>query len=143
MKSLTTAIFGKMTSTTALYSDIGGRLYKGKAPASAEYPYIVFQIVSDVPEKTFSEDFEDILIQFSLFSSASSSSDVENMFAHLKELYDECALTITAVSHDIAATLVWMKRENATLMVEENTTPSGTQEVWHYAVDYSVMIQTT
>jgi len=143
LKSLDTAIFGKMISTTALYSDIGGRLYKGKAPAGAEYPYIVFQIVSDVPEKTFSEDFEDILIQFSLFSSASSSSEVENMFSHLKELYDECALTITAVSHDVAATLVWMKRENATLMVEENTTPSGTQEIWHYAVDYSIMIQTT
>ena len=144
MKSLDTAIFGKMTSTTALYSDIGGRLYKGKAPAGTEYPYIVFlSPISDVPEKTFSEEFEDILIQFSLFSSASDDGEVEDMFAHLKELYDECALTISAVSHDIAATLVWMKRANAVLMVEEQTTPSGTQEIWHYAVDFNLLIQTT
>lgn len=138
MKSLTTAIFGLMTPSTALYADIGGRMFKGIAAEGAEYPYIVFQIVSDVPDLTFTESYEDVLIQFSLFSSASSSGEVEDMFAHLKELYDECAMTITAISHDVANTLIWMKRVNATLMVEDHETPSGTTQVFHYAVDYEV-----
>ena len=141
MKSLTTAIFGLMTSSTALYADIGGRLFKGQAPQGMEYPYVVFMIISDVPDKTFTEDFEDILIQFSLFSSASSSGEVEDMFAHLKELYDECAMTIAAVSHDVANTLVWMKRQNATLMVEDEETPAGTRQIWHYAVDFEIKTQ--
>lgn len=141
MKSLTTAIFGLMTSSTALYGDIGGRMFKGRATEGAEYPYVVFQIISDVPDLTFTESYEDVLIQFSLFSSASSSGEVEDMFAHLKELYDECAMSIPAVSHDVAATLVWMKRVNATLMVEDEETPAGTRQVFHYAVDYEVKIQ--
>ncbi len=138
MKSLTTAIFGLMTSSTALYADIGGRMFKGQAPDGAEKPYIVFFLVSDVPDLTFTESYEDALIQFSLFSSASSSGEIEDMYAHLKELYDECSMSIPAVSHDVANTLVWMKRVNATLMVEDEETPAGTRQVFHYAVDYEV-----
>ena len=134
MKNFTTAIFGKI-SGSLFSTDIGGRLYKGQAPAGAVYPYAVFMLISDVPDKTFTENYEDATIQFSLFSSLPSSLEVETMFTHLKALYDECDLTITG------ETLVWMKRQNATLMVEEHTTPSGTMEVWHYVVDYSIYVK--
>lgn len=137
MKNLTTAIFSKMTSSTDLYADIGGRLYKGRAPEGAAYPYIVYMVVSDMPWKTFSEDYEDVLIQFSLFSISPSSTEVEDMFTHLKSLYDECSLSITG------ATLVWMKRQNAILMVEDHTTPTGTQQAWHYSVEYEVLTSKT
>ena len=133
MKNLTNAIFEKI-SGSLLNTDIGGRLYKGQAPAGAVYPYAVFLLISDVPDLTFSENYEDVLIQFSLFSSLPSSLEVENMFTHVKALYDECDLTITG------ETLVWMKRQNATLMLEEYTTPNGTRG-WHYAVDYSVYVK--
>jgi hypothetical protein len=130
-----------MTSSTALYDDIGGRLFKGYATEGTEYPYVVIQIVSDVPDLTFTESYDDILIQFSLFSSASSSGEVEDMFAHLKELYDECSMSIPAISHDKANTLVWMKRVNAILMVEDEETPEGTRQIFHYAVDYEIKTQ--
>jgi len=134
--NLTTALMTKF-SGSALDTALAGRLFKGRAPEGAAYPYAVYLIVSDVPEKTFTEDFEDVLIQFSLFSSASSSSEVEDLFTYLKALYDECAMTITG------STLVWMKRVNATLTVEDHTTPDGTVEVWHYAVDYEVKTEAT
>lgn len=134
MKALTTAILGKMTSSTDLYSDIGGRLFKGRAPKGAEYPYVVFMVVSNSPEKTFSEDFERTTVQFSLFSTESGSTQVEDMYTHLKAIYDECAMSVTG------STLVWMNRTNATLMVEDHTVPNkGTDQVWHYAVDYEVL----
>lgn len=134
MKNLTTAIFGKMTSSTDLYTDIGGRLYKGAAEEGAEYPYIVFMVVSDAPEKTFSEDFEKVLIQFSLFSAEHGTTEVENMFTHLKALYDECDFSITG------STLVWMKRQNANLIPEYiDVVPAGTQRIWHYVVDYEII----
>jgi hypothetical protein len=136
VKNLTTAIFGKLSGST-LATDIGGRLYKGRAPEGAEYPYAVYMLVSDVPEKTFTEQYENVIIQFSLFSSASGSTEVEDMYTHLSALYDECAMTITG------STLVWMKRSNAQLMVEDHTTPAGTAQVWHYAVDFEVLISLT
>lgn len=132
LKNLTTAIFGKMTSSTDLYSDIGGRLFKGRAPEGAEYPYVVYLLVSNNPDKVFVSNYEDALIQFSLFSSTSGSTQVEDMYTHLKALYDECSMTITS------ETLIWMRRENAILMVEDHTTPAGTVQVWHYAVDYLI-----
>jgi hypothetical protein len=136
MKNLTTAIYGKL-SGSSLSTLIGDRLFKGRAPENTEYPYVVFFVVSDVPDLTFTEDYEDILLQFSLFSSTSSTTEIEDMYAALKSLYDECALTITG------ATLVWMKRANSQFMVEDHETPSGTSQVYHYAVDYDILTSLT
>ena len=137
MKNLFTAITTLFTTAPGgvhndFYDDIGGRLYEGQATEGAEYPYAVMMLIADTPEKTFTEDFENVLIQFSLFSTAFSATEVHDMFTHLKTLFDECALTITG------STLVWMKRVNATLMVDEITTLPGTQKVWHYAVDFEI-----
>jgi hypothetical protein len=135
LKALTTAIFSKVAGST-LNTDIGGRFYKGRAPQSPTFPYVVYFLVSDVPDNTFTEKLDDILMQFSLFSSASSSSEIEDMYTHLKTLYDDCSLTITG------ETLIWMKRQHAILMVDDFTTPAGTVAVWHYAVDYSIYTRT-
>ena len=134
MKNLTTAIYGKL-SGSALAAHIGTRMYKGRAPEEAAYPYIVYTIVSDVPNLTFSEDFEDVIIQFSLFSSTSSSTEVEDIYTDLKTLFDECTMSITS------ETLVWMIRQNTTQMVEDHTTRDGLIQVWHYAVDYYLMVK--
>ncbi len=134
MNNLLTSLMTRITTgPSALYSDVGGRVYLDRAPQGAEFPYIVFFIVSDVPEKTFTEDYEDILIQFSLFSSSEGAAEITDMYADLKALFDECALTITG------STLVWMKRSNLTTMVEEITTPEGTTAVKHWAVDFSIL----
>jgi len=65
MNNLLSAIMTKL-SGSALYNDVGGRIFLDEAPEGTEFPYVVFFIVSDVPEKTFTEDFENIIIQFSL-----------------------------------------------------------------------------
>ena len=131
VKELSQAIFGKL-SGSALSAHIGTRLYKGRAPENAEYPYIVYMIVANRPDKTFNTNYEETLLQFSLFSAASGSTEVEDMYEDLIALYDECSMTITS------QTLIWMRRENATLIVEDHTTPAGTVQVWHYAVDYLI-----
>jgi len=132
MKNLLAAIMTKV-SGSSLSSDVGGRIYLDQAPEGCEFPYAVMQIVSDVPDHTFTEDFENIIIQFSLFSSSSGATEITGMFADLKTLFDECSLTITG------STLVWMKRTNLTTMVDDITVSDGTQQVRHWAVDYEVM----
>lgn len=135
MKNLSAAIFSKCAVGTSLYTAIGGRLYKGRAADPAVYPYVVYMLVSDVPDHVFNKRGETALIQFSLFSETSGSTEVENMYSYLKALYDDCSLSITNT------TLVWMNRQHANLMVEDHTTPSGSTQVWHYAVDYEITIQ--
>lgn len=136
MKAVSTAIFSKF-SGSALDTAIGGRLYKGAAPDGAEFPYAVYGLVSDIPDNVFAKHGEEARFQFDLFSSLSSSSEVEDMYGYLKALYDDCSLTITSQTH------ICMSRELAFLSVEDYTTPAGTQKVWHYAVDYMILTEFT
>jgi len=135
MKNLTNAIYSLFTATTggvhnAFYTDIGGRLYKNKADQDAPLPYAVYFLVSDTPEFTFTDTFEDVLIQFNLHSESSSSSNIEDMYTHLKALYDWCSLTITDNTH------LFMRRESANLITDEDGD-------WQYSVTYRIMMEPT
>ena len=137
MKNLTTAIYSKFTATTegshnSLYTSIGGRMYENEAPEGADFPYCVYMVVSDVPEYPGGKTIEQTLIQFSLFSSLSSSSEIKDMLAYLQALYDDCSLTITAND------LIYFIRGSLTPMRDEVTTSSGTSGVWHYAQEYDL-----
>lgn len=134
MKILTTAIYGKL-SGSALAAHVGNRLFKGRAPEGAEYPYIVYLLITDMPDYTFKNTLENVTIQFSLFSANPSTSEAEDMFTDLKTLYDDCTFSISA------STLIWMIRQNAILMAEDHTVKDGTIQVWHYAVDYSIITE--
>jgi hypothetical protein len=132
MLNLTTGIYSKAAGTT-LMTYIGSRLYKGRAPAEVAYPYVVYSLISDVPEYTFSEEYERALVQFSLYSIASGTTEIETIFTYLTAVYDESVLTITD------ATCLWMRRQNALFQVEEHTTVTGTAQVWVYHIDYEVL----
>lgn len=134
MDELIKAIVSKLSGST-ISTDVGGRIYLDRAPDGCEFPYIVYFIVSSVPDWMFTERFENTLIQFSLFSNSESAVEITTMLKDLKALFDECSLTITGDA------LIWFRRQNITTMVEEITTASGTQNVKHYAVDYEAKVQ--
>lgn len=134
MKQLSIGIYN-LLSGSDFASDIGSRFYKGQAPDGTDYPYAVYMMPTDVPEYTFSEQYETVMVQFSIFSSAASSAEIEDALTHLKELYDDCALAVTGY------TTVWMRRTGGTLpMKEEHTTPAGTTSVWAAHVEYQVYL---
>ena len=138
MKNLLKAIMTKTTTpVSALSTYVGGRVYLDEAPEGVVFPYVVFFIVSGVPDRTFTERYTDTLIQFSLFSTSSGAMEITTMYANLKTLFDECALTIppTGLPTD---TLVWMRESNLTTMVDDITTLDGTVSVKHWAVDYEI-----
>ena len=134
MNNLFTAIMTKTVSSN-LSSDVGGRIYLDEAPQEAEYPYIIFFVVSDVPNDTFTESLDDIAIQFSLFSESQGAGEITGIYNDLIALFDNCDLSITGYSH------IWMVRQNLTTMVEDITTASGLSRVKHWAVDYSIMVE--
>lgn len=134
MNNLLTAIMTK-TSGSALSSGVSGRIFLDRAPDNTDFPYVVFFVVSSVPDWTFTNNYEDTLIQFSLFSASESAVEITTMLNDLKALFDDCSLAITG------DTLVWFRRQNITTTVEDITTTAGTQSVKHYAVDYEVKVQ--
>lgn len=92
-------------------------------------------VVTDLAAYAFQARYEDVIVQFSLFSDNASTLEIENMFTYLTNLYDNCTLSPTS------ETLIWMERENTAFQPEEHTTTSGTTQVWAYHVDYSVLVK--
>ena len=138
MKALTDAIWGKCTSATDLYADIGGRLFKGRAPQGAEFPYVVFFVVSDIPEYPGGKTIEQVMVQFSIFAREDAGhAAVENILTHLRSLYDDCSLTITS------NTLIYFIRGNFVPMHDEIDTKPGTTGVFHYMQEYDCQIVRT
>jgi hypothetical protein len=131
MNNLLTALATKITGS-AFSTALGGRVYLDQAPAKPVFPYCVYFIVSGVPDRTFSEHYTDVLIQFSIFSASSGATEITTAYNNLVALLDECSLTITG------STLVWMREANLTTMVDEITTADGSQMVRHWAVDFEI-----
>jgi hypothetical protein len=97
------------------------------APQGTPYPYGVFQVISDVPRYSFSDDFEDYLIQFRLFSKDTDSAiEIDNMFDELKNVFDFAIIN----QNDFQA--VSMIRENSSLIKRE--------DVWQYTVLYRLLM---
>jgi len=137
MKNLKNAIYTKFTaligaSHNSFYSAISGKLYYERAPQDATLPYAVYTIVSDVPDWNFTNNFENVRLQFNLYSADSfDDEEVEDMYTALKALYDWCSLSITN------SVLVYMRRANARLSRDPE------DDNWMYSVDYEVMTEST
>ena len=134
MQALITAIENKLLDSS-IYNDVGGRCYYDIADSN-DTPYIVYSIVSGVPEKTFSELYHDILIQFDLFSALSAGkTEITTMYANLISLMDECSLSITGY------TLVWCREQNIVTMVEDvSALRDGSNILNRWIIDFEVKI---
>lgn len=135
MKALSQAIYTKASTSSAFWTAIGGRFYKHVAPSTATFPYIVYSLITDTTDNTFAEEIEDCNFQFSILSAAVSSAEVEDLYISLKSVFDKCKLTVTGNTH------LHTLRTHATLFQDEIANPNGSGWVWHYAVDYNIMIQ--
>lgn len=125
MQVLFEAIYDYYLTTTL--ADILTGLYNTEAPQDAVFPYGVFSLVSDVPEGTFTEDFENCLIQFNLFSNAALATEVCNAFESLKTAFDSYDLIVAGYR------TVSLTREVANMIKVE--------KIWQYNVTYRLLIQ--
>jgi len=114
-------------------TSIGNRFYDTEAPQGAAYPYVVYLVVTDIKDWQFVERFEDVSIQFSIFSTASSSGEAKDIYTKLVALFDEQYLNIIGMVQ-----FLWMWRNTTSIMKEEYTTKPGTVGIWHIAVDFDL-----
>lgn len=138
MKNITTAFFTKFTALVegehnSFYTAIGGRMYEeGSVPRTPEYPYAVYSIIVSAKDRTFNTVHRETLIQLSIFSKASGTTEIKNAYAYASALYDECTFTITS------NTLVLIQEVNLNTAVEEITTTAGTEIIRRYDIDFEL-----
>jgi len=125
MKDLFESIYTRYQATglTTLLS----AFYNTEAPEDAVFPYGIFSLVSDTPDWTFSENFENCLIQFDLFSKTVNAVEVCSLYEFLKDAFDFQDLFI---NNHITVSMV---RENSNLIRAE--------DVWQFSITYRVMLQ--
>lgn len=109
-----------------LKDSLTGGLWNTEAPQETAFPYGVFALISDVPDWTFSENLENILLQFNLFSDTSDPVEICALFELLKTAFDFHELTIANYE------TVSMIRENAIL--------TRVEDVWQYNVTYRIIL---
>lgn len=103
-------------------------LYNTEAPAGVAFPYGVFTLVSDVPDGTFTEDFENCLVQFNLFSDHRTSPvEICTLFELLKTAFDFVDLTVSGYKS------VSLTREMSTLL--------RIDMVWQYTITYRIYLE--
>jgi len=126
MQVLFTGLWNKYNGNAALKAVVSG-MYLTEAPQGTEYPYIVYHKISGVPDHTYTEDMENVIIQFNIFDDHNSSTTINDIYTKLTALYDWCSLTVVGWDS------IYMKRE-----LDNLTRDNG---IWNYFVQYRLEIQ--
>ncbi len=109
-------------------------LYDTEAPADAVFPYGTVAIISDIPDFTFTEDFEDCLVQFNLFSKKTSAEELGILFNLLK---GDAEVGEGFDYHD----LTFIDNFQPVSLVRVNAGRIKVEKVWQYNVLYRCVLQ--
>ncbi|KKN30430.1 hypothetical protein LCGC14_0834090 [marine sediment metagenome] len=127
MNEFEIGVWNKYDNDVVLKAQLTGGFHNIEAAQNAKMPFGVFQIISNVPRLTFSEDQESFILQIKLFSDKHSKIELNKMFTALKDVFDFTTLTMTNY------TSVSCKRLNAI--------PTKIEDVWQYMVQYLILIE--
>ena len=124
---------GVSAKAVTLQTSLTGGLHFYTATQNTNYPYAVYFMVSNVPERTFQERFENSIIQFNIFSSREHSTDAPSEIVGIRDdlvdLYDECALTITGYTH------------LSMLRIFDELLYPWDDEVYQYSIQYRILAE--
>jgi len=142
MEALFKGILGRFVgvggSTPAFWTDIGGRMYMSENPQGTVYPNATFNLVHNSNDWTFTDDFDNSLIQFNLYSMSKSAVEILDAEKKLRLLYDNCALASTDLGSTWAHVL--MQRDGSWLDKIPHPDGTGGGNIWRYVIEYKVML---
>ncbi|MCP4704010.1 MAG: hypothetical protein GY865_05315 [candidate division Zixibacteria bacterium] len=133
MNSLFAGIWNHFSATTGsgFYNDVSGRMYLGHAPQESTFPYCVYFSVSDFDELDFTDEREDFLIQFNVFSENNSATQAGTLLESLKTMFDNCSLTVTNWRH--------LKFQRS--LVVPNNDLTQQPPIHGYSIEYDVLLE--
>lgn len=123
MRALFEAIQSRFTGSS-LDTALGGRLAMGQGRQEWAMPFGVYFLVGNVADQLM----EHCSIQFSLFDDAPSAGRICDAYAVLTALFDNCDLPGVGNPGNLG-----MERSFSQLIRDEG--------VWHYIVEYSLLIE--
>ena len=126
MKELLKAIRTAAAANASLWTACGGRFNYGWA-MDKTMPYITYFVVSSVPRRAFrkADDFEDALVQFSLFDDRKGVENIEDLWAKLDAVFDRAALTYATRAH-------------VGCIRQRTGSPERTEDCWMWTTDYRI-----
>lgn len=128
MTELDIAIWSHYNADAVMKAEFVNGLWDTDSPQKTLYPFATFQIVSNSPSYNFSDDFEDTLIQFKLFSKVvGSSSELDGMFDKLKNGFDFAVIDITGYT--------------TISMIRQSAVKSKFEDVWQYLILYRLLVE--
>lgn len=98
IEAILKGIFDLENTGNPFKTAIGGRFYLGEAPQDTAYPYCIYEQISGVPDRTFTDKYEDVLLQFTLVDSSDSIATIADAEAKMYALFDDAVLTISGYS---------------------------------------------
>ena len=134
MKELVESLYTKLVDNLVGASGSAGTtaIYNTIANQAAVFPYLVFSVISDVQDFTFTEDFEDILIQLSIFDDDPSSETVLDIFEEVKSALDKVDLSV-----DNYHTISMLRDGGANL----TKTEEKGKLIWSFSCTYRILLQ--
>ena len=126
---LLTGIFTKFNVANTFKTAVGGRLFTRYSPQNTPFPYAVLDIVTGIGDWNFTQEFDDVDIQFNLYSKSTSETEIGTLYSTLRALYDDCALTVTGYAHLFMQYNQYWSLSNP----DEN--------IRQYTVQYSILLQ--
>ena len=134
MKDLFKGIKDQFDSDSNLNTNFTA-IYISEADPKAVYPYLVFDLVSNVEDFTSSDFIETAIIQFNIFDDSRSVENICDLYNYLKgdtsqsEGYDFFELTV--------------QNYNTLCMIRDTSILTKVKQIWQYNVTYKVMLDYT
>ncbi len=139
MGAILTALWTYLAAS-ALYTLVGGRIYFGAAEEGAAYPHITFSNIATPSHDTFTEHYDNLTLQFSIYSQKNSGlAAISALSDSLRTLFaDTITFSITGYR------LVRVKVTGSPIMTtdEEVLCSDGSRgvHVWAHDVELTVSL---
>lgn len=134
IEALLKGIFDLENATNPFKTAIGGRFYLGEAPQDTAYPYCIYEQISGVPDRTFTDKYEDILLQFTLVDSSDSIATIADAETKMYTLFDDATLTIAGY------TSITLDRESSVLVKKRHEIDDAIT-YWNVIATYRILIE--
>ena len=127
MLELMTAIKTKAMADADLTGLIGSDLYFGFASAEASAPWVVVDIVSGLPIRTFraADDAMDVEVQFTVFDNSNQPNTAQQIASDIDLAFDR-------------QTLVYSSHQHIGCIKIREVGPVRLEDVWQKIVDYRI-----
>jgi hypothetical protein len=129
MQELYEGIYALFDAGNTLKTALAGRLYPHEGLQESTFPYGVYFKIYGGPIYNFTQEREEIGVQFSFYSDDSDPEEANTLYGYCKDLYDDSRPTITGY------TLLKFER------VDDNLVRDELQGTWGYHIDYVVWLE--